>query len=89
MICGQWTPEACRGRESSVEEVIIEIRLAGVSSRGRTEDVFEVPWGSIVSNLNERSFASVEERLLKGGGSIGPTPTPTSTASTRTPRSAG
>lgn len=52
-------------RESSVEEAMIEMYLAGVSTR-RIEDVSEILWGSsvsaaTVSNLNEKAFASVEE----------------------------
>ncbi len=55
----------CRRRETSVEEAMIEMYLAGVSTR-RIEDVSEILWGSsvsasTVSNLNERAFASVEE----------------------------
>ena len=57
--------ERYRRRESSVEEAIIEMYLAGVSTR-RIEDVSEDPLGSsvsaaTVSNLNEKAFASVEE----------------------------
>lgn len=39
---------------------MIEMYIAGVSTRG-IEGVSEIPWGSTVSNLNERAFASVEE----------------------------
>ena len=58
--------ERYRRRESSVEEAMIEMYLAGVSTR-RIEDVSEILWGSsvsaaTVSNLNERVFASVEGR---------------------------
>lgn len=58
--------ERYRRRESSVEEAMIEMYLAGVSTR-RIEDVSEILWGSsvsaaTVSNLNEKAFASVEER---------------------------
>ena len=54
-----------RRREASVEEAMIEMYLAGVSTR-RIEDVSEALWGasvsaSTVSNLNERAFAAVEE----------------------------
>ena len=54
-----------RRRESSVEEAMIEMHLAGVSTGG-IEDVSEILWGSsvsaaTVSNLDERAFASVEE----------------------------
>lgn len=56
--------ERCRWRETSVEEAIIEMRLAGVSTR-RIEDVCEIPWGSSASaatvpNLDEKASASVE-----------------------------
>lgn len=48
--------ERCRRRETSVEEAMIEMYLAGVSTR-RIEDVSEILWGSsvsaaTVSNLN-------------------------------------
>lgn len=57
--------ERYRRRETSVEEAIIEMYLAGVSTR-RIEDVSEILWGSsvsagTVSNLNEKAYASVEE----------------------------
>jgi len=57
--------ERYRRREPSVEEAMIEMYLAGVSTR-RIEDVSEILWGSsvsaaTVSNLNEKAFASVEE----------------------------
>ena len=57
--------ERYRRREASVEEAMIEMCLAGVSTR-RIEDVSEILWGSsvsasTVSKLNERAFASVEE----------------------------
>ena len=56
------------------EEVIVEMCLAGVSTR-RIEDVSELLWGApvssgTVSNLNERPFASIEawrRRPLEGG----------------------
>ena len=52
-------------RETSVEEAIIEMYLAGVSTR-RIEDVSEILWGagvsaSTVSNLNKKAYKSVEE----------------------------
>lgn len=55
-----------RRRETSVEEAMIEMYLAGVSTR-RIEDVSEALWGasaspSTVSNLNEKAFESIEER---------------------------
>lgn len=56
--------ERYRRRETSVEEAIVEMYLAGVSTR-RIEDVSELLWGApvssgTVSNLNERAFASIE-----------------------------
>lgn len=65
--------ERYRRRETSVEEAIIEIYLAGVSTR-RIEDVSQILWGAgvsagTVSNLNDKAFASVEEwrnRPLEG-----------------------
>lgn len=52
-------------RETSVEEAMIEMYLAGVSTR-RIEDVSEMLWGAsvsagTVSNLNEKAFEAVEE----------------------------
>lgn len=57
--------ERYRRRETSVEEAMTEMYLAGVSTR-RIEDMSEMLWGSsasaaAVSNLNEKAFASVEE----------------------------
>ena len=65
--------ERYRRRETSVEEAIIEMYLAGVSTR-RIEDVSQILWGAgvsagTVSNLNDKAFASVEEwrnRPLEG-----------------------
>ena len=56
--------ERYRRRETSVEEAMIEMYLAGVSTR-RIEDVSEALWGAsvsaaTVSNLNEKAFESVE-----------------------------
>jgi len=56
--------ERYRRRETSVEEAMMEMYLAGVSTR-RIEDVSEILWGSsvsaaTVSNLNEKAFAGVE-----------------------------
>ncbi|MGN0075379.1 MAG: IS256 family transposase [Parafannyhessea sp.] len=56
--------ERYRRRETSVEEAMIEMYLAGVSTR-RIEDVSEALWGAsvsatTVSNLNEKAFSSVE-----------------------------
>ena len=57
--------ERYRSREISVEETIVEMYLAGVSTR-RIEDVSELQWGApvssgTVSNLNEKAFAAIEE----------------------------
>ena len=57
--------ERYKRRETSVEEAIIEMYLAGVSTR-RIEDVSEVLWGAgvsagTVSNLNDKAFKAVEE----------------------------
>ena len=56
--------EHYRRRETSVEEPMIEMYLAGVSTR-HIEDVGEILWGSsasasTVSNLNEKAFEAVE-----------------------------
>ena len=56
--------ERYRRRGTSVEEAMIEMHLAGVSTR-RIEDVSEILWGSSVSaatasNLNEKAFEAVE-----------------------------
>ena len=57
--------ERCKRRETSVEEAIIEMYLAGVSTR-RIEDVGEILWGAgvsagTVSNLNDKALKSVDE----------------------------
>lgn len=57
--------ERYRRRESSVEEALIEMYLAGVSVR-RVEDITEALWGSKVSpgtirNLNQKAYAHIEE----------------------------
>ena len=57
--------ERHKRRETSVEEAIIEMHLAGVSTR-RIEDVSEILWGAgvsagTVSNLNDKAFKAVEE----------------------------
>jgi putative transposase len=56
--------ERYRRRESSVEEALIEMYLAGVSVR-RVEDITEALWGtrvspSTVSNLNRKIYAKIE-----------------------------
>lgn len=57
--------ERYKRRETSVEEAMIEMYLAGVSTR-RIEDVSEILWGSsvsaaAVSNLNDKAFEAVGE----------------------------
>ena len=56
--------ERYRRRESSVEEALIEMYLAGVSVR-RVEDITEALWGSrvspgTVSDLNKKIYARIE-----------------------------
>lgn len=56
--------ERYRRRESSVEEALIEMYLAGVSVR-RVEDITEALWGTrvsagTVSNLNQKIYAQIE-----------------------------
>lgn len=63
-----------RRRESSVEEALIEMYLAGVSVR-RVEDITEALWGSKVSSstiseLNKKAYIYIEDwrnRPLYGG----------------------
>ena len=65
--------ERYRRRESSVEEALIEMYLAGVSVR-RVEDISEALWGSrvsasTISDLNQRAYVHIEEwrnRRLSG-----------------------
>ena len=54
-----------RRKESSVEEALVEMYLAGVSVR-RVEDITEALWGtrvssSTVSDLNQRIYGRIEE----------------------------
>lgn len=66
--------ERYRRRESSVEEALIEMYLAGVSVR-RVEDITEALWGSkvspsTISELNKKAYVHIEEwrnRPLQGG----------------------
>jgi putative transposase len=56
--------ERYKRRESSVEEALIEMYLAGVSVR-RVEDITEALWGtrvspSTVSQLNKKVYANIE-----------------------------
>ena len=63
-----------RRRESSVEEALIEMYLAGVSVR-RVEDITEALWGSkvspaTISELNKKAYIHIEDwrnRPLQGG----------------------
>jgi len=57
--------ERYRRRESSVEEALIEMYLAGISVR-RIEDVTEALWGSkvspaTISELNKKAYVNIEE----------------------------
>ena len=61
--------ERYRRRESSVEEALIEMYLAGISVR-RVEDITEALWGtrvspSTVSNLNKKVYGRIDQ-WLKG-----------------------
>ncbi len=66
--------ERYRRRESSVEEALIEMYLAGVSVR-RVEDITEALWGTkvspaTISELNKKAYVPIEDwrnRPLKGG----------------------
>ena len=66
--------ERHRRRESSVEEALIEMYLAGVSVR-RVEDITEALWGSkvspaTISELNKKAYVHIEawrNRPLQGG----------------------
>lgn len=58
-----------RRRKASVEEAMIEIHLAGVST-SRIEDASEILWdasvsAASVSNLNEKAFGAVEDWRCK------------------------
>ena len=57
--------ERYRRRESSVEEALIEMYLAGVSVR-RVEDITEALWGSkvspaAISELNKKAYVHIED----------------------------
>lgn len=57
--------ERYKRRESSVEEALIEMYLAGVSTR-RVEDITEALWGNrvsagTISNLNEKAYENIEK----------------------------
>jgi putative transposase len=66
--------ERYRRRESSVEEALVEMYLAGVSVR-RVEDITEALWGtrvspSTVSELNQKIYTQIEawrNRPIEGG----------------------
>lgn len=58
----------CR-RQSSVEEALIEMYLAGVSVR-RIKDITEAIWGSkvspgTISNLNKKAYEQIEEWRIR------------------------
>lgn len=57
--------ERYRRRETSVEEALIEMYLAGVSVR-RVEDISEALWGTkvspgTISNLNKKAYENIEK----------------------------
>lgn len=57
--------ERYRRRESSVEEALIEMYLAGVSVR-RVEDITQALWGTkvspgTISNLNKKAYEHIEQ----------------------------
>lgn len=61
--------ERYRRRESSVEEALVEMYLAGVSVR-RVEDITEALWGSrvssgTVSELNKKIYRRIEEWRMR------------------------
>jgi putative transposase len=61
--------ERYRRRESSVEEALMEMYLAGVSVR-RVEDITEALWGvkvgpSTVSDLNQKIYDQIEQWRMK------------------------
>ena len=66
--------ERYRRRETSIEEALIEMYLAGVSVR-RVEDITEALWGTkvspgTISNLNKKAYENIEKwrnRPLSGG----------------------
>jgi transposase-like protein len=65
--------ERYRRRESSVEEALIEMYLAGVSVR-RVEDITEALWGtrvspSTVSELNKKIYGTIEAQSTDRGRS--------------------
>ncbi len=57
--------ERYKRRETSVEEALIEMYLAGVSVR-RVEDITEALWGTkvspgTISNLNKKAYENIEK----------------------------
>ena len=59
--------ERYRRRESSIEEALMEMYLAGVSVR-RVEDITEALWGmrvsaGTVSDLNQKLYERIEQWL--------------------------
>ena len=61
--------ERYRRRESSVEEALVEMYLAGVSVR-RVEDITEALWGSrvsssTISDLNQKIYVQIEAWRLR------------------------
>ena len=61
--------ERYRRKESSVEEALVEMYLAGVSVR-RVESITEALWGakvshSTVSDLNQKIYGKIEEWRMR------------------------
>ena len=57
--------ERYRRRETSIEEALIEMYLAGISVR-RVEDITEALWGTrvssgTISNLNQKAYENIEK----------------------------
>lgn len=70
-LFGSAVIERCRRRESSVEEALMEMYLAGVGTR-RVDDTGRLLWGGHVENAagRERFFRSMIERGLRGVGPV-------------------
>ena len=74
MHCETAIIDCYRRRESSIEEALIEMYLAGASVR-RVEDITEALWGTkvslaTISELNKKAYVHIEEwrnRPLHGG----------------------
>ena len=63
--------ERYRRRESSVEEALIEMYLAGVSVR-RVEDITEALWGRVMSRVMRKIDFGIWQKSITGGGLTAP-----------------